>query len=342
MINFRRREAILKCIGVCGGIVPAVMRSSVLSSDSFGSVHSERELGLTALGDGRRDATSAIQSLIDSFRDGGGEISIPSGTYSINADIGVSLHSGVHLKLASDAILVAQASKSASYAVIRIVGVKDASVIGGRIRGDRDIHIGAGGEWGMGVLILGSENITISNVSASGCWGDGFYIGSLTRGRLRSLCRGVNLIEVISTNNRRQGLSITGCQTAKVIGSSFSSTGGTPPSTGIDLEPNASDLVDDVLIENCIVSNNTGFGIVASKGSSNIEIANCTISENGKYGIYLAGARQVHVFRNNVAGNRHYDIVVDAKSKDFTLSENSVTKLEASGSLAKRVLVQKK
>ena len=38
-------------------------------------------------------------------------------------------------------------------------------------------HTGNTGEWGHGIAVFGSTNVTIENVDISQCWGDGIYLG---------------------------------------------------------------------------------------------------------------------------------------------------------------------
>ena len=73
-------------------------------------------------------------------------------------------------------------------------------VTGGTLEGDREHHQGKTGEWGMGIRIVGgAEHITVSNITSSKMWGDGFYIDG---------AKDVRLCNVVADFNRRQGLLI--------------------------------------------------------------------------------------------------------------------------------------
>jgi len=43
------------------------------------------------------------------------------------------------------------------------------------LRGDRYTHLGASGEWGMGLALYAGENITVLNIQAREMWG-GWYL----------------------------------------------------------------------------------------------------------------------------------------------------------------------
>lgn len=57
--------------------------------------------------------------------------------------------------------------------------VKDATNItinNPNLYGDRDSHIGSTGEWGSGIAIINSADVTINNASIYKTWGDGIYV----------------------------------------------------------------------------------------------------------------------------------------------------------------------
>jgi hypothetical protein len=102
--------------------------------------------------------------------------------------------------MADEAVLKAIPNDSKKYSVLRVSNALNIAVIGGTLEGERDQHSGKTGEWGMGVWIgEGAEHVTISGVTATKMWGDGFYIQG---------ANDVKLCSVTADNNRRQGLSI--------------------------------------------------------------------------------------------------------------------------------------
>jgi Right handed beta helix region len=170
--------------------------------------------------------------------------------------------------MADEAVLKAIPNDSKKYSVLRVSNALNIAVIGGTLEGERDQHSGKTGEWGMGVWIgEGAEHVTISGVTATKMWGDGFYIQG---------ANDVKLCSVTADNNRRQGLSIIQVNGLEIKNSTFKNTRGTRPSAGIDIEPdNDEQHVANVRIHDSQFLNNAGPGIaVVAKKSlvSNIEI----------------------------------------------------------------------
>jgi hypothetical protein len=154
---------------------------------------------------------------------------------------------------------------------------------GGSIQGERDSHLGLDGEWGMGISIVnGCHDITIKDLSCSACWGDGLYIVDSNN---------VTLDNMVSTENRRQGLSVIGGQNLVVRNSTFSNTHGTLPESGLDLEPEQGYVISGVLISGCIFEGNAGAGlqtgmpIAGQSVIENVTIEKSTFRNNGKLGL---------------------------------------------------------
>ena len=115
------------------------------------------------------------------------------------------------------------------------------------------------GEQRHGVFISGAANVYIEGLESSDSGGDGFYIGASAR---RPFSSDVQLVGVKADNNRRQGLSIVSARNVRVSDSSFTNTSGTPPSAGIDIEPNNnSQFIENVQLENIRTEGNDGAGI---------------------------------------------------------------------------------
>jgi hypothetical protein len=116
------------------------------------------------------------------------------------------------------------------------------------------------GEWRMGISLLGCSDVEIQNVTISSSGGDGIYIDGY-----KDLHFSENIIidNVISTNNKRQGISIISAKNVWVKNSVFKNTKGTLPEAGLDIEPdNEADVIINVNIENCSFTNNYHSGIV--------------------------------------------------------------------------------
>jgi parallel beta-helix repeat protein len=290
---------------------------------------------LTALS-GKGDATSEIQAAIDNGLATGRDVIIPAGRYSINTDVGLKLHSGTHLKLDENTFLIASPSRRGMYSIISAVDINDASVSGGTIIGDRDSHIGNDGQWGMGISIRGSSNVSISDIKIKKCWGDGVYIGSSVQNGVKRPSVNITISSISSMYNRRQGLSVTGAKGVKIINSTFSYTGGHDPESGIDLEPNAGDIVDDVTIKDCVAKGNAGSGVIASRRSRGVTITGCIIEDNNRYGALLFGTAGASIDNNKIKGNKKYDIYADKYSSHVSLGKNTLTPPDESNKLLRK------
>jgi hypothetical protein len=220
-----------------------------------------------AKGDGRTDDTEALRRAIDEVGGKGGTVFVPDGTYMIDAvgDNRINLKSRMTLKLSPNATLRVIPNAEKHYQLLTISKASNIAVIGGTLEGDRNDHLGTGGEWGFGLMIAhGAENVIVSGTTSKNMWGDGFYIETASN---------VALCGVIADNNRRQGLSIIDGQDISIAGSTFSNTRGTDPSAGIDMEPDKpTQKITRVSIQRSKFLNNRGPGILvhAQKRAQNV------------------------------------------------------------------------
>lgn len=278
------------------------------SSDGFSVIKAG------ATGTDNSDDTQAIQKALNDHN----SVYIPDGTYYINVDKALHLKSGQTLTLSAGATLQALPTSSIYYRIIDIKGVTGVTVTGGRLIGDRTVHTGTSGEWGMGIAVeCGSKDVTISNIYISNCWGDGVFIGDGT-----DPVSNVKLENVTCDNNRRQGLTITNAMYVTVTGCTFKNTNGTAPEAGIDIEPDAGYTVSDITIANTQCTGNAGSGIDLmgiAEQVRNITITGSLLSGNSGAGLRIYNAGTVQV-TDTVASknNMGIDITRDASNIKFS------------------------
>ena len=156
-----------------------------------------------------------------------------------------------------------------------IVTANNNKILGGSIVGDVEHHeliSGSTSEWGFGIYVNKSENVSIRNTRISRCTGDGIYIGGGNMsavGEYTDASKNIIIKGVVSDNNRRQGISITCADGVYVEDSVFSNTGNigyTGPGCGLDIEPNVGQSVRNVTLRKCQFLNN--------KGESDLTICN--------------------------------------------------------------------
>ncbi|EHI55951.1 hypothetical protein HMPREF9333_00994 [Johnsonella ignava ATCC 51276] len=271
-----------------------------------GFVANVRDAAYGAAADGVSDDTAAIQKAIDAASAaGGGIVDIPAGNYMINTlyqkghsyeKAGLVLKSNIIVRMADDAVLHAIPNGERSYQMFSITHVDNVHIIGGTLIGDRDNHIGNLGQTGYGVRITDATNVVIENLNAGEFWGDGIFLGEDSRN--------IIIYKVVCDHNRRQGMSIVGGQNVKILESEFKRSDGTPPKSGIDIEPEGDHpIVRDVEIRNCVFSgNSTGFVVgnhYANSVAENLIFADNTVLEN-RTGINLVGLQSGEITGNTV------------------------------------------
>ena len=242
------------------------------------------------------------------------EVRIPAGSYKIDAGKSIVLPSNSSLILSPNTNLNVIPNKLGSYRVFKIKNVENVKISGGKISGDKYTHLGNTGEWGMGVEIRDSQNISISNMSIDKMWGDAIYVGTAGKNSTYN----IKLNNIKMNDNRRQGLTIISVDTLNARNLKATNTNGAKPSGGIDIEPNnGTGTVKNITLENIVTSNNAGPGIQIglsrynnSKTPVSIKINNHT-DTGSQYGILLGAI-------NAVPSGR-----IEMKSINYSKSKNS-------------------
>lgn len=182
-------------------------------------------------------------------------------------------------------------------------------------------------EWRMCLRIRGCENVDVMGLTLRDSGGDGIYIDG-SKGRPAST--NIRLRDVICDNNYRQGISIISVDGLLVENSQFNSTWGTPPSSGVDIEPDSPEQqVRNIVFRNCRFLDNYGDGIEvflahqrASSADVSILFENCHVSSSRGTGIRVSkiaddGPNGLIEFRDCVVdGTEGYGIKVQDKAAD--------------------------
>ena len=240
--------------------------------------------------------TDGDVSLFDGREIKNGTLVIAEGDYllRVKKEGDACLIVGDNTELVIDGTLRLAPNRVKSYNMIRVVGSHVKIHGKGSVVGDRHTHTGHEGEWGMGILLHGSRNVTISELTIADCWGDCIYIGGDSKNIQISNCQ--------LRGSRRQGISITKADSVTVSNCRIADISGTNPQYAIDIEPNKKCSVNNTLIENVEVVNCEG-GIratVPNKGIGNatigrVDIRNCQVSAKTRYAIHLNRCQQAVV-----------------------------------------------
>ena len=315
--EFIRNSMVMMAPLVIGGVsLPAFALTTPPSRARGSTIRSVKTYG--AVGDGRHDDTAAIQAAINSLPSTGGTVTIPAGTYMIDTGKKINLRSKMLLKMDPGAILKAKTTSLSRHYILAIASDSDVEIAGGQLVGDRDTHIYGSSsteEWGHGISIGGSaRRVTIRDLRVSKCTGDGVCIGGAAYD--------VVIANIIATNNRRQGLSITNCSNIRVYDSEFSYSKGTSPECGIDIEPDANGSCTDVIIKNCRLNNNAKYGVNIWKRTTNVTITGCTLERNGSLGMGTNGISGLKVTNNTIRYNSATGVVYNSGTRNLTHSGN--------------------
>ncbi len=115
-------------------------------------------------------------------------------------------------------------------------------------------------EWRHVLSIRSSTNVKVYGLTLAESGGDGIYLGVAERGVTNT---NIHIKDVVCDRNYRQGISVISAKNLLIENCVMKDTAGTPPSAGIDFEPNGADeqLVNCVM-RNCLTKDNFGYGYV--------------------------------------------------------------------------------
>jgi len=238
--------------------------------------------------DGTADYTAYLQSALNQHS----RVFMPNFPVMVN-DSGLTLNTGQTIIFKDSSKLILKASAHGTYEILRIHGVENVSVYSAVIYGDKATHTGTDGQWGMGIAVRASRNITIINPKVYKCWGDGIYIGGIQNVPSQN----VAIYAPFLDDNRRNGISATSVNQLNIVGGVVANSNGQMPQSGIDIEPNRpKDVIDNINISDVITYNHPKYGIVISlqqlrgrtAGETNIVIKN-TVDEGSGNGLAITG-----------------------------------------------------
>ena len=133
-----------------------------------------------------------------------------------------------------------------------------------------------------GIAIYNSKNINLSFIDIQNCGMDGIYISNSTPNRFATPSQNINIENINSFRNARQGLSWVGGVGLTVVNSKFNQTGrgnfASAPSAGLDIEPNYPNITYKGRFINCEFVDNKGIGFVTENSTSVSDnlFQNCT------------------------------------------------------------------
>ena len=227
------------------------------------------------------DDTEAFNNAVKNMSEDCNTLYVPAGIYKIDAEKGIRLRSNMNFVMSPDAVLQAIDNSGKSYNVISANCISNVTISGGQIKGERYGHAGTEGEWGMGIGIYDSTNITVTDVNISDCWGDGIYLGSEHEEDADAGCSRISVTNCKLFNNRRNNLSIVCADYVTIDSCTFNDANGTAPEYGIDIEPNIySNPCEHITISNSTFSGNAQASIGIVTSANDVTISDCTLNGN--------------------------------------------------------------
>lgn len=277
-----------------------------------------------AMGNGVTDDTAAFQAAINALPASGGTVVVPTGTYMIDATKSINMRSNTRLSLWGDATLQAIPNNASFAAVVKAWNVSNVEILGGKIEGERSQHLGTNG-MGYGISVQEASQVYVHDITLADNWGDGILVGTTFGWRAFTPSSYVTLVRVHSTNNRRQGLSITAANHVYAVYSSFDNSNGTAPQAGIDIEPQTLGPASQIRIESSGMSNNLGNGVEIHDNVNDVTVTGSTAESNHGFGIFMLGTDNVTVTYNTMTLNYLFGVDIDAGTNTVQLANNSIT-----------------
>ena len=151
--------------------------------------------------------------------------------------------------------------------LMAFIGGSDVSLVGpGAVfRMERDVYTNAPyakSEHRHCLTLRGVRNFRVEGLSFVESGGDGILLGGRFVGKRFQTAENVRLDHVVCDRNFRQGLSVISASNLVATCCVFSNTRGTPPQSGVDLEPNQPyEMLSEIVFRDCRFENNAGCGL---------------------------------------------------------------------------------
>jgi parallel beta-helix repeat protein len=185
-------------------------------------------------------------------------ITFPGFPILVNSN-GLIIPSNRVLNFLSGSELIMQPNSDGNYNVLRIDHATNVVLNNPVIVGDFGQHIGTTGEWGDGIGVYSSSNITINNPTVSYCWGDGIYLSPTKAGVINT---NIVIVNANVSNNRRNGITVSSVIGLDLETPTATYSAGTSPMCGIDFEPQGpTDELQNIVVNNAHTGYNGGNGI---------------------------------------------------------------------------------
>ncbi|WP_051289226.1 right-handed parallel beta-helix repeat-containing protein [Chryseobacterium daeguense] len=177
---------------------------------------------------------------------------------------GLALKSNQKILFQKNSRLIMKPNSKDRNGILNLFNIQNVDIYYPSLTGDRHKHLSTKGEWGMGIYILSSSNISITGSYIESAWGDGICIG----GRNNISSSDITIKNIILKDNRRNGITIGGVSNLTLENAYIANTSGTNPQAGIDIEPDSNFYdVKNIKLNNIETKDNGNYGIIISPGN---------------------------------------------------------------------------
>jgi hypothetical protein len=286
--------------------------------------------------DGTTDNRPGIQAIIDyAYENDYKGIYIPPTTqnYRINVNHtkinqhlgnGLQIPSNFKLIIHPDAVLEALPTTFTYHVMLNIYDAQNVEISGGTLLGERSSHGNNVNQFGYGLYVWGSSNVTVKNITSKNWWGDCFATRDIDTDISNSYlqpCKNILFDGVLADNACRNGLSVISGKNVIIKNSEFNNANGTNPQAGIDLEPNYMDdskALENIIIDNCKFSGSINYSIATNNKTKGLIIRNCKVSSKL---IYIKSAVQDVSIKDNLCDTGAY---ISVESQNTILENNTI------------------
>lgn len=194
-----------------------------------------------------------------------------------------------------------------NYAVFSVTDVQNVTIMNGILIGDKESHnysnVQSSHEWGFGIDVRGSHDVTLNNLNISNFTGDGIILNDIIKNEKYIVSKNIKISNCNIYACRRQGISVIDADIVDIYNNEIHDIQGTLPKTAIDLETNDD---SNQKIKNIKIYNNKFYNlgsttaILANRQVFDVEIYNNEINGN----ILLNDIREyAKIFENKINGN---------------------------------------
>ena len=336
--DFVDRRSVLKAImaGATGalGLSLATGHPSIVTSSPAMAEIPAGDFG--AIGDGVADDWAALQIAMTESAERGATLVISPGTYRITRTLKAPRSLRLSAYGATLTTYIPNLGNAGTIAPsLMIDSVSNVTISGLAIDG-RKTAFSSVTEFKAGICVNNARNVVIEDCDLSNCKGDGLIFYSRTPGQ-RNI--GATVRNTVCRGNHRLGCTITDLTDGRFERCIFTTSNGTTPMGGLDIEPDRdSAWIDNITFHGCDFSGNgsvakrDGAGATVSlraeptSPQGNIHFHSCTMRNNAIMGALIYYAQNVSFHDCTIEKNGNAGLALIRTSRDIAVSGGTISR----------------